>query len=40
MRFVLAVILPLLILVIPAIAAPMNTITVCALGRDSTRARR
>jgi hypothetical protein len=34
MRFVLAVILPLLILVIPAIAAPMNTITVCPLGCD------
>jgi hypothetical protein len=33
-RFVAAVMLALLILVIPAIAAPANTITVCPLGCD------
>ena len=36
MRFVLAVILPLLILTIPALAAPASTITVCPLGCDYT----
>ena len=35
-RLVLAIILPLLILVIPALAAPMTTITVCSLGCDYT----
>jgi hypothetical protein len=33
-RLVLAIILPLLILVVPAMAAPANTITVCPLGCD------
>jgi hypothetical protein len=33
-RFVLAVVLPLLVLVIPALAAPANTITVCSFGCD------